>query len=210
MLRRLLKSAKSNRCNFEPINLEIQRAGKGGCNINLIAAFGKVADPIDCNRGAAIHDEEVAHKDGLYVIARGAETRYIYQLMTKGRILVVEDNMDNYELVRFILERAGYDVFLAVNGRDGVDAARLQKPDMILMDLGMPEMDGWEAAEKLKSNETTKFIPLYALSAYTRPSERKRALDAGCDGYLSKPIQMDKFLSAINEVFETKINKHSL
>ena len=81
--------------------------------------------------------------------------------MTKGRILVVEDNMDNYELVRFILERAGYDVFLAVNGRDGVDAARLQQPDMILMDLGMPEMDGWEAAEKLKSNETTKFIPLY-------------------------------------------------
>ena len=130
--------------------------------------------------------------------------------MTTGRILVVEDNMDNYELVRFILERAGYDVFLAVNGRDGVDAARLQHPDMILMDLGMPEMDGWEAAEKLKSNETTKFIPLYALSAYTRPRERKRALDAGCDGYLSKPIQMEKFLSAINEVFETKIKKQSL
>ena len=70
--------------------------------------------------------------------------------MSKGRILVVEDNMDNYELVRFILERAGYDVFLAVNGRDGVDAARLQHPDMILMDLGLPEMDGWAAAEKLK------------------------------------------------------------
>jgi CheY-like chemotaxis protein len=130
--------------------------------------------------------------------------------MSKGRILVVEDNMDNYELVRFILERAGYDVFLAVNGRDGVDAARLQQPDMILMDLGMPEMDGWAAAEKLKSEQSTKFIPLYALSAYTRPSERKRALDAGCDGYLSKPIHMESFLSAINEVFETKIDKQSL
>ena len=67
--------------------------------------------------------------------------------MGKGRILIVEDNMDNYELVRFILERAGYDVFLAVNGRDGVAAARFQRPDMILMDLGMPEMDGWIAAQ---------------------------------------------------------------
>lgn len=130
--------------------------------------------------------------------------------MRKGRILVVEDNMDNYELVRFILERAGYDVFLAVNGRDGVDAARLQKPDMILMDLGMPEMDGWMAAERLKSDDSTRFIPLYALSAYTLPSDRKRALDAGCDGYLTKPIHMQSFLDAIKEVFETKVNKHSL
>ena len=69
--------------------------------------------------------------------------------MSKGHILIVEDNMDNYELVRFILERAGYEVFLAMNGRDGVAAARLQKPDLILMDLTMPEMDGWRAAEKL-------------------------------------------------------------
>ena len=129
--------------------------------------------------------------------------------MSKGRILVVEDNMDNYELVRFILERAGYDVFLAVNGRDGVDAARLQKPDIILMDLGMPEMDGWDAAEKLKSDESTKFIPLYALSAYTLASDRKRALDAGCDGYFTKPIHMQSFLDAIAEVFETKVHKHT-
>lgn len=129
--------------------------------------------------------------------------------MSKGRILVVEDNMDNYELVRFILERAGYDVFLAVNGRDGVDAARLQKPDMILMDLGMPEMDGWNATEKLKSDDSTKLIPVYALSAYTLPSERKRALDAGCDGYLTKPIHMQSFLDAINEVFETKLHKQT-
>ena len=129
--------------------------------------------------------------------------------MTKGRILVVEDNMDNYELVRFILERAGYDVFLAVNGRDGVDAARLQKPDMILMDLGMPEMDGWNAAEKIKSDPSTKLIPLYALSAYTLPSDRKRAMEAGCDGYLTKPIHMQSFLDAIKEVFETKIPKQT-
>ena len=121
--------------------------------------------------------------------------------MSKGRILIVEDNMDNYQLVRFILERAGYDVFLAVNGRDGVDAARLQKPDLILMDLGLPEMDGWNAAEKLKSDDTTKSIPLYALTAHTLPSERKRAILAGCDGYVSKPIHMQGFLEVIDDVF---------
>jgi two-component system, cell cycle response regulator DivK len=117
--------------------------------------------------------------------------------MSKGNILVVEDNMDNYELVRFILERAGYDVFLAMNGRDGVAAARVQKPDLILMDLTMPEMDGWLAAEKLKADESTKLIPLYALTAHALPSERKRALEAGCDGYVSKPIHMAGFLELI-------------
>jgi two-component system, cell cycle response regulator DivK len=121
--------------------------------------------------------------------------------MSKGRILVVEDNIDNYELVRFILERAGYDVFLAVNGRDGVSAARLQKPDLILMDLGMPEMDGWLAAEKLKADDSTRLIPLYALSAHTLPAERKRALEAGCDGYVTKPIHMAGFLEVIEEAF---------
>src|SRR5918911_5315334 len=127
--------------------------------------------------------------------------------MSKRRILIVEDNMDNYELVRFILERAGYDVFLAVNGRDGVAAARLQKPDLILMDLTMPEIDGWMAAEKLKADKITKSIPLYALSAHTLPSDRKRALDAGCDGYLSKPIHMAGFLDAIEKAFSKKKEK---
>ena len=125
--------------------------------------------------------------------------------MSKGRILVVEDNMDNYELVRFVLERAGYDVFLAVNGRDGVAAARLQRPDLILMDLSMPEMDGWIAAEKIKADEATKDIPLFALTAHTLPRDRYRALQAGYDGYVSKPIHVESFLSMINEAFE-KIN----
>lgn len=119
--------------------------------------------------------------------------------MSKGRILIVEDNMDNYELVRIVLERAGYDVFLAVNGRDGVDAARAQKPDLILMDLGLPEMDGWKASQKLKSNEETKSIPLYALTAHTLPQERKRAILAGCDGYVAKPIHMRGFLDIVEE-----------
>lgn len=128
--------------------------------------------------------------------------------MSKGRILVVEDNMDNYELVRFILERAGYDVFLAVNGRDGVDAARFQKPDLILMDLGMPEMDGWLAAQKLKSDEATRSIPLYALTAHTLPGERKRALQAGFDGYISKPIHVEGFLGLIESALVGKMGRN--
>ncbi|MEO8355601.1 MAG: response regulator [Chloroflexota bacterium] len=127
--------------------------------------------------------------------------------MNKGRILVVEDDMDNYQLVRFILERAGYDVFLAVNGRDGVDAARFQKPDLILMDLGLPEMDGWLAAQKLKSDEATKSILLYALTAHTLPGERKRAMQAGCDGYVSKPIHVEGFLNLINSALVEKTGR---
>lgn len=122
--------------------------------------------------------------------------------MSKGRILVVEDNMDNYELVRFVLEGAGYDVFLAVNGRDGVAAARLQMPDLILMDLSMPEMDGWVATEKIKADIATREIPLYAITAHTLPRDRFRALQAGCDGYISKPIHVESFLALINEAFE--------
>jgi CheY-like chemotaxis protein len=130
--------------------------------------------------------------------------------MSTGRILVVEDNMDNYELVRFVLERAGYDVFLAMNGRDGVAAARVQKPDLILMDLTMPEMDGWAAAEKLKADEITKSIPLYALSAHTLPSDRKRALEAGCDGYVSKPIHMAGFLDVVERALGRKKEKKKI
>ena len=132
----------------------------------------------------------------------------IVKCMSKGRILVVEDNMDNYELVRFVLERAGYDVFLAVNGRDGVDAARLQKPDLILMDLGMPEMDGWMAAEKIKANSETNLIPLIAITAHTLPRDRYRALQAGYDGYISKPIHVQSFLELIAKHFE-KLNGKS-
>jgi two-component system, cell cycle response regulator DivK len=127
--------------------------------------------------------------------------------MGKGSILVVEDNMDNYELVRFVLERAGYDVFLAVNGRDGVDAARLQKPDLILMDLGMPEMDGWMATEKIKSDIETKAIPLIAITAHTLPRDRFRAVQAGCDGYVSKPIHVESFLKLVNDTLEKSQGK---
>ena len=122
--------------------------------------------------------------------------------MSKGHILVVEDNLDNYELVRTILEIAGYDSFLAVNGRDGVDAARKQKPDLILMDMALPEMDGWDATKRIREDPETAHIPMVALSAYTLPKERKRALDAGVDAYLSKPFDASQFIQLIESTLE--------
>ncbi len=113
--------------------------------------------------------------------------------MAKPRVLIVEDNVDNFELVRFLLERAGYEVLSAANGVEGVVAARREQPDLVLMDLSMPEMDGWKATAQMKAEATTRHIPVLALTAHTLPSERKRAIDAGCDGYISKPINVASF-----------------
>ena len=104
--------------------------------------------------------------------------------MTKCRILFVEDDMDTYELVQFFMERNGHEIFLAFNGPDGVSAATKQKPDLILMDLSLPEMDGWSATKHIKSNPGTKSIPIIALTAHALVSDRQRALDAGCDDYI--------------------------
>ena len=122
--------------------------------------------------------------------------------MEKGHILVVEDNQDNYELVRTILELAGYDTFQAITGRDGVDAARKQKPDLILMDMAMPEMDGWDATQRIRKDPETKHIPMVALTVHTLPRERKRALDAGVDAYISKPFDAAHFLQVVENTLK--------
>jgi two-component system cell cycle response regulator DivK len=128
--------------------------------------------------------------------------------MSKGHILVVEDNLDNYELVRTILELAGYDTFLAVNGRDGVDAARKQKPDLILMDMSMPEMDGWDATALIRDDPETAHIPMIALTVHTLPVERKRAMDAGVNAYLAKPYDASQLIQLVGNVLEkSKLNK---
>jgi len=107
--------------------------------------------------------------------------------MSRGRVLLVEDNEDNFELVRFLLERAGYVVLGARNGKEGLKKAGREHPDLILMDLSLPEMDGWAAARAIKADPKTRQIPLLALTAHTLPGDRKRAIEAGCDGYISKP-----------------------
>lgn len=127
--------------------------------------------------------------------------------MSKGHILVVEDNLDNYELVRTILELAGYDTFLAVNGRDGVTAARKQKPDLILMDMSLPEMDGWDATKLIRQDSETAHIPMIALTVHTLPIERRRALEAGVDAYLPKPYDASQLIRLVESTLKESRQK---
>ncbi len=127
--------------------------------------------------------------------------------MSKGHILVVEDNLDNYELVRTILGLADFDTFLAVNGRDGVTAARKQKPDLILMDMSLPEMDGWHATKLIRQDPETTHIPMIALTVHTLPIERKRALDAGVDAYLSKPYDAGQLIRLVEGTLKNSKQK---
>ena len=114
-----------------------------------------------------------------------------------ARILVIEDNEMNRDMLSRRLVRRGYHVILATDGRQGISAARLEAPDLILMDMSLPEMDGWEAARQLKTDATTRRIPVIALTAHAMVSDRKRALDAGCDEYETKPIEFARLLAKI-------------
>jgi len=104
-------------------------------------------------------------------------------------VLLVEDNEDNLVVYRTILEHVGYGVLEARDGEEGVMRAREALPDLILMDISIPKLDGWEATQRLKKNEATRGIPIIALTAHALEEDRQRALDAGCDGYLAKPVE---------------------
>jgi CheY-like chemotaxis protein len=121
--------------------------------------------------------------------------------MSEGRILIVEDNMDTYQLMRFVLERNGYITLLAMNGRDGMNAARKQKPDLILMDISMPEMDGLEAARRIRQDPVSASIPMIAVTAHALPGDRQRALEAGCIDYITKPINLTELVEVVNRTF---------
>lgn len=125
------------------------------------------------------------------------------------RILLVEDNYDNFEMVRFLLERADYTVLGARTGREAVTAAQEHKPDVILMDLSLPEMDGWEAAREIKNDPEIAGIPLIALTAHTLPGDRQRAMEAGFDNYISKPINVPAFYNIVSEIFTDKEKKET-
>jgi len=110
--------------------------------------------------------------------------------MTNGRILVVEDNRDNMTLIVDMLESLNYDVIKAHDGQRGVALANSEKPDLILMDLSLPVMDGWTASSQIKADASIRHIPIIALTAHAMAGDRERALEAGCDDYVSKPINM--------------------
>jgi CheY-like chemotaxis protein len=113
------------------------------------------------------------------------------------RILYVEDNDDNIYMLKHRLERRDFEVLVARDGQTGVEAAREHRPDLILLDLGLPVLDGWEAARLLKEDERTRSIPIIALSAHAMDGDRARALAAGCDEYGTKPVDFKHLLNKI-------------
>jgi two-component system cell cycle response regulator DivK len=112
--------------------------------------------------------------------------------MTK--VLYVEDNEDNIYMLKNRLSRKGYTVLIATDGAQGVAMAAAEQPELILMDLSLPVVDGWEATRQIKAAETTRHIPVIALSAHAMTGDRERALAAGCDDFDSKPIELDRLI----------------
>lgn len=114
-------------------------------------------------------------------------------------ILLVEDNEDNLVVYRTILEHVGYRVIEARDGEEGVAAAREHHPDLILMDISIPKIDGWEATKRLKADDATSAIPIIALTAHALEEDRQKATDAGCDGYLAKPVEPRRVVQEVEQ-----------
>ncbi|HEU0166336.1 MAG TPA: response regulator [Chloroflexota bacterium] len=112
-------------------------------------------------------------------------------------ILLVEDNEMIRDILSQRLEKRGYAVLIAVDGADGVDMARSHTPDLILMDLSLPVLDGWEAAKQIKADPRTRSIPVIALTAHAMSGDRDQAIQAGCDDYEVKPVVMDRLVGKI-------------
>ncbi len=120
--------------------------------------------------------------------------------MTK--ILYVEDNPDNVYMLTRRLKKKGFELIIAGDGQEGIDKAIEENPDLILMDLSLPTMDGWTATAKIKKIEKVKDIPIIALSAHAMPEHRDRALKAGCSDYDTKPVDIKRLLSKIGQYIE--------
>jgi len=114
-----------------------------------------------------------------------------------GLILIIEDEQMNLTLVRDLLKVSGYSTIEATNGEEGVELARTEKPDLILMDIQMPEMDGLEATRILKTDASTSNIPIVALTSYAMKGDKEKVLNTGCDGYLAKPFNIQELLKEV-------------
>jgi len=118
----------------------------------------------------------------------------------KGRVLIIEDNEQNMYLIKYILEDGGYDVRWASDGKEGIELAAVTRPDLILLDIQLPTMDGYAVARNLRRNPDLADIPIIAVTSYAMPGDREKAMEAGCSGYIEKPIDPD--------TFEEQVEKH--
>ena len=123
------------------------------------------------------------------------------------KLLIVEDNEVERELLSRRFRRKGFEVLMAADGKVGVEMASIEKPNLILMDLSMPVLDGWQATRQIKANGETSHIPVIALTAHAMKGDRAKAIDAGCDDYDTKPINLARLLSKIGRLLEDPENQ---
>ena len=121
--------------------------------------------------------------------------------MTK--VLLVEDNADNWDILSRRLRRRGYEVVIATDGQQGVDMAHSEAPDLILMDMNLPVLDGREATRRIKASPQTQAIPIIALTAHAMEGDRQKALEVGCDDYHTKPIELTRLLTQMEALVKT-------
>jgi CheY-like chemotaxis protein len=119
-------------------------------------------------------------------------------------ILIVEDNEMNRDMLSRRLRTRGYEVLLAVDGADGIDVARASAPDLVLMDMSLPVVDGWEATRRMKADAMLKSIPVIALTAHAMSNDREKALEAGCDDYDTKPIELPRLLAKMETLLRPR------
>ena len=122
--------------------------------------------------------------------------------MTK--VLLVEDNELNRDMLSRRLIRRGFQVVFALDGQQGIDLARSEQPDIILMDMSLPGIDGWEATRRVKADDATRSVPVIGLTAHAMSGDRERAIEAGCDDYDTKPVDLDRLISKIERLLGTK------
>ena len=117
-----------------------------------------------------------------------------------ANLLLVEDNEMNRDMLTRRLHKRGYEVDVAVDGQEGLERVKAVRPDLILMDMSLPVIDGWEATRTLKADAATSSIPVIALTAHAMSTDREKALAAGCDGYETKPVELPRLLEAIEKI----------
>ncbi|MGJ0505961.1 MAG: response regulator [Methylocystis sp.] len=120
------------------------------------------------------------------------------------KILLVEDNEMNRDMLSRRLKRNGYEVVIAVDGQQGVDMAVSETPDLILMDMSLPVIDGWEATRRVKENDATRGIPVIALTAHAMAGDREKAIEAGCEDYDTKPVEITRLLGKITALLDSR------
>ena len=122
-----------------------------------------------------------------------------------ARILLIEDNEMNRDMLSRRLVRNGYEVFHAMDGQQGVNMALSERPDLILMDMSLPVIDGWEATRRLKANDATRRIPVIALTAHAMAGDREKAIEVGCDDYDTKPVEISRLVGKITALLKPKV-----